>query len=801
MKHIIRILLLVFLIANQIYAEPTSSRQMEWLADSWKEEKGEFGTLIGSFIKDWPIDHNARQRSAMVRLKLENMTLEEARQLEFVILGNTHKVLKTLFDQWEAYNEITLFLPIHVDFDMKALHPKYGETKPMKIRRLESEGTYSLTLRNNKTYSIVVSSLPKGSKVTIDGQLAAHVTPVTLEGVTPGLHSLRIENGGVVLYDTIDVKEGITNFGPYDLQKYKEIEIICDQSNAVIYIDQNRISQKTSTDTPPKVKLTYGKHDIRIEIANENKSIDRPIIIADTTSVRQVFKLVATKSVQVTTLYNGSPVAADLYLNSNKQKMTGENSYNFNLRYNQSYHFKALYQGGSKEKTVTIRKSSPANIELKIPSANHASWNNQKNYYEEPYGWSLKYVSKQWVMKGCGFKDKESAPWHKEDSRLHGISLGWHYNPTYEWGGGLYTGVFWEYYYSKKGGSDFEVYTFDKFMEHVLHVPAHLSFRIPFSSDRALSIHGGYGFDLGIAASYYSKDFGIYYKGGEYYGKDNLMPKRFNVSAEIGASYRWDDYFVNAEYSKGLTKHDYSKVLGEIVANQNKLSLGFGFVGDISEGIKDYYNDTDDLEDHSSVEVAWVSKQWATYNYPKPVRDNVYTFIGEESSTKRLHGFQVGYNYHPCSPLGLGLWTGLYWEMYFASCENSSYDYPQYLETGFYVPLHLLYRVPWESGSVTIHGGIGWDWTIMSEFYYSDPYTSESIDGLAFYGEEWGPSPCNLSGEFGLSLRVSKFTLGAQYSRGFIKHDMGYEYSDGSKAKTVQNKWTFTIGYAFAAPN
>ncbi len=799
-KYIYLILFLGLIIYNNTFAQDNQTRQMTWITESWKLEKGEFGTLIGNFIKDWPLDQDAQQRAAMVRVKLENLTLEEAKQLEFVIIGNSHKVLKTLFDQWEAYHEMTIFLPINIEFDIKAVHPKYGETKPFKMNRLESEGTYSLTLKNNKTYTIVISSLPKGAKVYLDDSTSPSITPATIESVVPGEHRIRIKHEGLDNTYHIDVKEGVTNFGPYDLQKYKEIEILCDQSNAVIYIDQNKISQKTSTENPPKVKLTYGKHDIKIEIANENKSTERPIIIADSTNTKQTFKLVATKSIQVVPLYNGAPVAAELFVNQNKQTMTQNNSYNLNLKYNQTYRLKATYNNSSKEKTIKVRKSSPANIEIKIPSSNYASWNNQRNYHEESYGWSLNYVTKQWVMKGGGLKDKESAPWHKEDGRLHGVSLGWHYNPTFEWGGGLYTGIFWEYYFAKKRDSEFEVYNFDKFMEHVLHVPLHLSFRIPFSTDKAFSIHGGLGFDMGIAGSYYSRDFGIYYKGGEYYGKDNLMPERFNLSAEIGVRYRWDDFFINAEYSKGLTEHDYSKVLGEIVATQNKLSLGFGFVGDIFEGIADYYEDTDDPEDHSSIDFAWVSKQWATPNYPKPQRDNVYTFIGEESSTKRLHGFQIGYNYHPCSPIGVGLWTGLYWEMYFANCDNSSFEYPKYMESGIYIPLHLLYRIPFGTSSVSVHGGLGFDWTFYSEFYYENEYSSEHAQSLNFYGEDWGPSPCNLSGEIGASLRFGRLTLGAQYSRGFTKHSMGYEYSDGTEVETVQNKLTFTIGYAFAAP-
>ena len=784
-------------------AQEAATAQMEWVEGSWSQEGGVHGDVGRSFDRNRPNDPSVpggQAKAALIRVKVENVSRSEAERLQFqVVGGNAQRILQTS-DQWDRFNELSLYVSTGKAFDLRASHPTYGITTALRVPALEADGTYNVTLRNNRTFAIRIESKPEGALLTFDGQRQTQPTPATLEGITPGSHTVILRYGDQELTDNIEVREEKTVF-TYDVQTRRTIRLTCDQEGADIYVDNRLISLKTSKDPAlaPELKLTDGMHYIKV-VGSGGLQKERTLIVADTTRITQYFPLVAVKSVEVMPVYGNQHVAADVWVDGQKLPKNDDNAYAVDLAIGRPHTLRASYAGGSKTKTIVMRRNSPSSYTLKIPASNAASWRNQNNYREPLGGIDFKYVTKQWVMKGGGYRMHENAPWHRDDSRLHGVSIGGHYSPTFKWGGGLYTGLFWEYYFSKRKDSD-EWYAdewgcLDKFNEHVLHAPVHLLFRMPFASDKAFSIHGGLGLDFGIAGSYYSRDFSNFYTTGEYYGHENLMPSRFNLSAEIAASYRWSDFVLSAEYSKGITKHDYSRVLGDVTAHQNKLSVGFGILGDISGALSERFNDCDDEEDNSSVEFCYVSKQWATPNYPSPNRDNVYEFIGESSNTKRLHGFSVGYNLHPCSEVGLGLWTGLYWELYFATADDDSFSYPDYIETGIYMPLHLLYRFPVsENFSLSVHGGLGFDWMFFGEFYDS---SSDGSDSDYFYGEDWGPKHCNFSGEIGGSIRIGKLTLGVQYSRGFTKHDMGYRDNEtGEVVKTVQNKLSFSAGYSF----
>ena len=788
-------LLLVLLCAVFASNAQNNTTQMYWVQNTIQSNNGIYGNVSQGYDREWSEDPNTHQPAARICVLLENFSKEDAFKLDFQVVSGNVQLLHKGTHFLEKSGELALYFTTGRAFQFRVSHPKYGMSSVFDVPALESKGDYSITLRNNKTFNITIETKPKGAAVFLDGDRKTESTPATLSGVTFGKHLLTVAYNGLRRTDTIDVKEGRVMFGPYDLQTIHNITIKCDQNNAAIYVDDAQISSRTSKASPPVLHLTEGQHFIRI-IGENNLKSERTITVNKSTE--EVFNLVATKTIEIIPVYGTEHVSADLSIDGKHVELSKNNAYALEL--NKKHTISASYGGNRKTKSFMLRKNSSSQYTIKIPASNTASWKNQKRYNENPFGFDIKYVTKQWVMRGGGFKTRENAPWHREDARLHGVSLGVHYNPTFTWGGGLYTGLYWEYYYSKRKDSD-QWYgddwgMQDRFNEHVIHVPLHASFRLPFSRSSALLFHGGLGFDMGIAGSYFSKHVGNFYETNTYYGHENLMPGRFNVAAEIGARFRKDNWIIGAEYSKGITEHDYSRVLGDVVARQNKMSASIGFVGDVFEDILDFYDDCEYLDDHSSIEVNYVSKQWATPSAYKPIRNNVYEFIGEKSNTKRLHGLSIGYNYHPCSPIGLGLWTGAYWEFYIASSKDDDFAYNSYMETGIYCPLHLLYRIPFsEYASVSIHGGLGFDWTWVGEYEASN----SGEDALHFYGEDYGPKFVNFSGEIGASIRIGYLTLGAQYSRGITKHDMGYFYTDNEgiehTVKTVQNKLTFSIGY------
>lgn len=111
-------------------------------------------------------------------------------------------------------------------------------------------------------------------------------------------------------------------------------------------------------------------------------------------------------------------------------------------------------------------------------------------------------------------------------------------------------------------------------------------FRIPFSDNAALWVHGGLGFNIGIAAAYKADDSDYNEDITDYYGKpvyttdqfDIYGPKRFNMAAEIGLNMRIKSFALGATYSKGITNNECYQEAGDgYKTRMNKLAINVAF--------------------------------------------------------------------------------------------------------------------------------------------------------------------------------------------------------------------------------
>ena len=209
---------------------------------------------------------------------------------------------------------------------------------------------------------------------------------------------------------------------------------------------------------------------------------------------------------------------------------------------------------------------------FKISARNSFVWPWQREYDAAPVGLGLSYVYKQLVTKGEGEKLKENGIWEDgQDKYLHGVQVGLHFQPCFSFGLGLYTGLFYEFYYSSN-----DKYDYDKFMEHCLYMPIHAYYRIPFSRSVALSVHGGLGLSYAFygvicAKESYVDDI------TDFYGEDGV-PKRFNLTADIAAGLRLGPILLSFQYSKGINDHKSYEAMGDYKTTQNKYSIGLSYM-------------------------------------------------------------------------------------------------------------------------------------------------------------------------------------------------------------------------------
>ena len=199
-------------------------------------------------------------------------------------------------------------------------------------------------------------------------------------------------------------------------------------------------------------------------------------------------------------------------------------------------------------------------------------------------------------------------------------------------------------------------------------------------------------------------------------------------------------------------------------------------------------------------ELSYVSKQYATSGRLYDNGSSIKTTIKEngvwdDGYDHWLHGFRFGYGYQPAFKFGLGLYTGLYMELYFSNAKNEPIgDYDEYLELDLSLPLHILYQFPLGKNlCIGFHTGPSFNLAA---------YGSYSIDGDSsdekwtdFWDESWAPNRFNIDWDFSLFLRWKKLMITGTLSRGMTDNKMHQDF--GADAKTVMNKAIIGLSLGF----
>ena len=187
--------------------------------------------------------------------------------------------------------------------------------------------------------------------------------------------------------------------------------------------------------------------------------------------------------------------------------------------------------------------------------------------------------------------------------------------------------------------------------------------------------------------------------------------------------------------------------------------------------------------------VALVRKSFVTKGEGEKITENGAWGPGEGSDW--MTGVQVGAFFQPDFGYGLGLYTGLYYELYSSSCD--SYDsYDKFTEHCLYIPVHVLYSLPaGRSVAFRFHGGFGVNYVLSGVYKDSD---GEYDNCSPSYGSDLYPKKLNLTLELGVGVRLGPIQLNAQYGMGLIDQGMYASYEDYS---TKENRMTFGVSFKF----
>lgn len=518
---------------------------------------------------EWPLSTTGREKSAWIRVVPENFPVSE--------LGNIKFESSTFIAKQEnkGLQGIWLFVDPGKNVSLDAQYKGYAQriTEPLRAGEI-----YVLTIRNNQSVSITVNTMPAaGAVVTLDDGTKG-VTPDQIPNVTLGRHEISISCNGKTIKDTIDVSETNTRFPSgdrayYDFRSKKNVTFESDPSDADIVIYDSQDKETLVGRNKKTIELPYGRYSavafsgalsdtLQFEVSADSRDnyMLRPI-------KKQRFEAVA--------YYGGKKVNGSLWIDGKPQGDYGQSSYALNLPLGK-YKMEMSYAGFSKRRTVKVHPGMDPVQKFNIKAKSTFVWPWQKEFEPVVGGFSMGYVQKQYVTKGQGEILKENI-WGDVGKSMHGMQIGFHYEPAFHWGLGLYTGLFYELYMSwhdpEDGGDEIS------FVEHNLYMPVHAYYRLPLARKVLIAVHGGIGLDYAISGKFWtgSEEDGDYIEATDFYGEEGY-PKRFNLSAEIAVDLRFGPVAVTGTYSKGILDHKSYTSYGDYKTTQNKLALTVSYV-------------------------------------------------------------------------------------------------------------------------------------------------------------------------------------------------------------------------------
>ncbi|MBQ6754348.1 MAG: PEGA domain-containing protein [Bacteroidales bacterium] len=579
MKKIFLLLIIVSHVVS-LRAQNDQNAHLKFVPNTFKEAKqeGDIENLFSRMYKNWPTTVDGDD-AALIRVKIENMSFKDAEQLEFKSSSN-FKASKIEKDRLETNNEIWIFGTPTRDFKIWFIHPDYGTSTSYTInKKLDGKKVYEITLRNEKMATIIIQTQPQGVEVYFDGKYIG-TTNLQKENVHYGQHTINLSytnsNGTQNKEEIVIVGEGNIKFD-YDLREKTFVSFTSEPSKAVVYMDDEILGQ-----TPFNAEIINGKHIFRAEKYGVGTSDDIPIDV-NSLNKKISIDIIKKKIVNIRAVRNKHNVIATVIVDGEK---LGENKsiYTLNLPYGEHEVIFTGYDNGkmvrgTKRIKVSEKSSSSIEIELKAKGTRHMKWPLVDGHEQAVGGMSFAWVRKQWEVSGSGYKTKANI-WASENQWVEGFQIGFHFQPCFEWGLGLYSGFFFEYYTTINEDVPSHEEYYDKWEEYSLYIPLQTTFMIPLYKKGAVYFRAGVGMDFGLLGELKVSENDYVDPVDDTYGNEGF-PSRFNLTRELGVSLRFNAIMFHATWSKGLLNNKKIFVLDDgtyLDSKQNKFTLGFSIV-------------------------------------------------------------------------------------------------------------------------------------------------------------------------------------------------------------------------------
>lgn len=563
----------------------------------------------GGITPNWPdldSDGNRNPKQALIIVKYDGFPQEEIAK---TIISPDLTNLNRREEYKDANGQPVTFLYVPIDNSRLDIKSSYGPQK-VNLNNLTNRGIYEMTLLVDKRMNIDVEPLTDYESVTVylDRSVGKN-TPARFNNVSLGRHSLmfelpdgRHETREIIVTVNTDRFNETTN-PDLDLRRRIPVKIESTSGDVTIYIDDVEVAKKA----PYTAQIPAGDHTFKVVSNSNPREFDVATAKIDVGASASTLKLNPRerRKFEVTASYNGMQnVPMMLYAGKEEAYKISEShakgerrSYVFDLPIGTTYKFRATYQGNEGKRTVKVTPDMAYDQPITIKKRKKIVWPWEREYMAPPVGLTVAYVQKQYQVKSDGetvYKGTLTL-WDDEDGGdrdwLHGIKAGVQYQPTFKFGLGLYTGLFYEYYRSTTHKFDVDkkeglTSDFSKYQEHSLSLPLELFYNLPFASKVALSLHGGVEGNFMISRTY--SGFVEEYDGIKFEDSYNALkdeddafpelPGMFTLNWQVGVQLRLGPIMLGAQLTRPITKHKWEFKGYEFTTTYIKNSFSLSYV-------------------------------------------------------------------------------------------------------------------------------------------------------------------------------------------------------------------------------
>lgn len=576
---------------------------------SWSESKAGYANISANKVKD----ENGNAAPCII-IKIKNLPFEETKNLKaYLATGGTTKIESDRYGVRNTHEGPELLVWVKEaegEFDIQVRSGDGGMFSdrlhvPSNLYNGKNGRVYEVDLVYIKKIPIVIKTLPIDVSVYVDGEKAKNINGAHSIETRAGRRKLSFARNGITLRDTAIVvsTQGVNMF-EFDVRKRYRVEISSTPRGADVYLLMNGKADSLLGNTTNTLKLYFpeGRHTIRRQYSVKYLKLVDTITFDVTPNERNNIinkPLEQKRNVTFVGKYQGKAVQTTISIRR-KDKRINED---YNPGYSDSrINHKAELPDGKYEVTLMDYKHSGSKvfdirggqtevytIELK-PHKREFVWPWKRDFEHKVVGFSLGYVQRSIKFTTSDAYEGTMSidpAWRNDNAVTQGVRAGLHFQPCLHWGLGLYTGGFFEYYYSPTPNSNKGYNAMDEmftsFSEMAVSIPIHLYYRIPFSVNFAMALHGGIDAEYYFKATYRDSDgewltvtppYGIS-------GDDDFMYKHLNLGLGFGVSIQWAWALLEANWHLGLTDHEiysFRFANDDISSHMSKFNASFSIL-------------------------------------------------------------------------------------------------------------------------------------------------------------------------------------------------------------------------------